>query len=92
MASAQREQLQAGVGALRIDGEAQAASGEAAGRMASGRKASATNEVWTVDFKGWWHDREGRCEPLTVRDEYSRYVLEVRALPNARARDGAGAF
>lgn len=37
-----------------------------------------------MDFKGWWHDREGRCEPLTVRDEYSRYVLELRALPNAR--------
>ena len=54
------------------------------GRIASGRKANAPNEVWTVDFKGWWHDREGRCEPLTVRDEYSRYVLELRALPNAR--------
>jgi hypothetical protein len=37
-----------------------------------------------VDFKGWWHDREGRCEPLTGRDEYSRYVLELRALPDAR--------
>jgi putative transposase len=55
------------------------------GRIASGRKASAPNQVWTVDFKGWWHDREGRCEPLTVRDEYSRYVLELRALPNARS-------
>ena len=54
------------------------------GRIASGRKASAPNQVWTVDFKGWWHDRDGRCEPLTVRDEYSRYVLEVRALPDAR--------
>ena len=54
------------------------------GRIGSGRKANAPNEVWTVDFKGWWHDREGRCEPLTVRDEYSRYVLELRALPNAR--------
>ena len=55
-----------------------------AGRIASGRKASAPNQVWTVDFKGWWHDREGRCELLTVRDEYSRYVLELRALPDAR--------
>jgi putative transposase len=24
------------------------------GRLASGRKASAPNQVWTVDFKGWW--------------------------------------
>jgi putative transposase len=54
------------------------------GRIASGRKASAPNEVWTVDFKGWWYDRDGRCDPLTVRDEYSRYVLELRALPDAR--------
>lgn len=57
---------------------------EPGGRIASGRKASAPNEVWTVDFKGWWYDRDGRCEPLTVRDEYSRYVLELRALPDAR--------
>jgi transposase InsO family protein len=55
-----------------------------AGRVASGRTARACNEVWTVDFKGWWHDARGRCEPLTVRDEYSRYILELRALPNAR--------
>lgn len=56
-----------------------------AGRVYSGRKAKAPNEVWTVDFKGWWYGAEGRrCEPLTVRDEYSRYVLEVRAVANAR--------
>jgi transposase InsO family protein len=57
-----------------------------AGRLSSGRRAQAVNEVWTVDFKGWWRNRAGgRCEPLTVRDEYSRYVLEVRDLANARS-------
>lgn len=56
-----------------------------AGRIASGRKACAPNEVWTVDFKGWWHDRDGRCEPLTVRDEHSRYVLELRAMEDAKS-------
>jgi putative transposase len=56
-----------------------------AGRLYSGRKAKAPNEIWTVDFKGSWYGAEGtRCEPLTVRDEYSRYVLEVRAVANAR--------
>jgi len=40
--------------------------------------------VWTVDFKGWWHTNGKRCEPLTVRDEFSRYVLELRAMANAR--------
>lgn len=34
------------------------------------------NDVWTVDFKGWWMLGSGaRCEPLTVRDAFSRYVL-----------------
>ncbi|MEI8190143.1 MAG: IS481 family transposase [candidate division NC10 bacterium] len=54
------------------------------GRIASGRKAQRPNEVWTIDFKGWWKDAYGRCEPLTVRDEHSRYVLEVRAMANGR--------
>jgi putative transposase len=55
------------------------------GRLSSGRKAQAANEIWTVDFKGWWHGAEGqRFEPLTVRDEHSRFLLELRALKNAR--------
>jgi len=57
----------------------------AAGRLWSQRRGQAPNEVWTVDFKGWWHDPQGqRCEPLTVRDEYSRYVLAIQRLPQAR--------
>jgi putative transposase len=40
--------------------------------------AQAPNDVWTVDFKGWWRTTNGdRCEPLTVRDAYSRYLLAV---------------
>jgi hypothetical protein len=38
-----------------------------------------------VDFKGWWKDAAGlRVEPLTVRDEYSRMILDIRALEDAR--------
>jgi transposase InsO family protein len=56
-----------------------------AGRLWSGQRAQAPNEVWTVDFKGWWYDVAGRrCEPLTVRDEHSRYVLELRRMADAR--------
>jgi hypothetical protein len=41
------------------------------------------NQVWTVDFKGWFTLGNGqRCDPLTVCDLYSRYVLAVRAQPN----------
>jgi transposase InsO family protein len=57
-----------------------------AGRLSSGRRAAAVNEVWTVDFKGWWRNGGSRCEPLTVRDEHSRYVLELRALDDARSQ------
>ncbi len=59
-------------------------SRQKAGRLFTGRKASAPNDIWTVDFKGWWHGAQKRCEPLTVRDEFSRYVLELRAMSNAR--------
>jgi putative transposase len=43
----------------------------------------APNDVWTVDFKGWWRTADGtRCEPLTVRDAFSRFVLDLRILPS----------
>ena len=41
------------------------------------------NQVWTVDFKGWFRTTNGqRIEPLTVRDLFSRYLLAVRLLPD----------
>jgi transposase InsO family protein len=62
-------------------------------RMSSGRRGQQPNEVWTVDFKGWWRSGEaGRCEPLTIRDEFSRYVLELRAMDNARSQTVREAF
>lgn len=55
------------------------------GRIRSGKQATGPNEVWTVDFKGWWHDPEGaRCEPLTIRDEFSRYVLGCERMEDAK--------
>ena len=66
---------------------------EQAGRLYSGRRAQAPNEVWTVDFKGWWYGAEGRrLEPLTVRDEFSRYVLDLRVLPDARTQSVRQSF
>lgn len=57
----------------------------ASGRLYSERKASEPNQVWTVDFKGWWHTNDGgRCEPLTVRDESSRYILAIRVMGTAK--------
>src|SRR5207245_871105 len=38
-----------------------------------------------MDFKGWWRARNGqRCEPSTVRDAYSRFVLAAKLMPNSR--------
>jgi len=56
-----------------------------AGRLCGVREANEPNEVWTVDFKGWWRTGGRRCEPLTVRDQHSRYVLELRSLADARS-------
>src|SRR5438132_407956 len=45
----------------------------------------APNELWTIDFKGWWKAGNGqRCEPLTVRDAYSRYVLAATLVGSTR--------
>jgi putative transposase len=62
------------------------------GRLCSGRQAQAPNQVWRVDFKGWWYTGLGRCEALTVRDEYSRYLLELRAVEDARSETVRGHF
>jgi transposase InsO family protein len=63
-----------------------------AGRLYAGKEATAPNEVWTVDFKGWWRSGGKRCEPLTVRDEHSRYVLELQALANGRSETVRASF
>ncbi len=43
------------------------------------------NDLWTIDFKGWWRARNGdRCEPLTVRDAYSRKVLAVTLVESTK--------
>lgn len=42
-----------------------------------------SNQVWTVDFKGWFRTADGqRVEPLTVRDLFSRYILAIQLLPD----------
>ena len=41
----------------------------------------AANDVWCVDFKGWFLTSDGtHCEPLTLNDAYSRYLLRCQAL------------
>lgn len=45
------------------------------------RAARYCNQVWTVDFKGWYRTGDGRrVDPLTVRDLHSRYGLRIGLL------------
>jgi transposase InsO family protein len=44
-------------------------------------RAERPNHVWTVDFKGWWYTTAGeKCEPLTVRDDFSKFILCIEIL------------
>ena len=41
--------------------------------------AAAPNDEWAIDFKGWFRTADGtRCDPLTITDTASRYLIEVR--------------
>lgn len=43
------------------------------------------NDVWTVDFKGWWLAMDkARIEPLTIRDAFSRFLLCIEVLPTTK--------
>jgi putative transposase len=39
------------------------------------------NAVWAIDFKGWFLTGDGtHCEPLTLSDAHSRYLLRCQVL------------
>ena len=41
--------------------------------------ATEPNGEWAIDFKGWFRTADGtRCDPLTLTDTASRYLIEVR--------------
>ena len=44
------------------------------------------NDCWPIDLKGWFRTSDGmRCEPLTITDGFSRYLLVCKALPQTTA-------
>jgi putative transposase len=44
--------------------------------------AEHANQTWAIDFKGWCRTGDGvRCEPLTITDQATRYLLCCQALP-----------
>lgn len=51
-------------------------------------KANAPNDVWTIDYKGWFRVGDGtRCDPLTINDACSRLSLECRAMVSPKLED-----
>jgi transposase InsO family protein len=44
------------------------------------------NELWQMDFKGHFPLSRGRCHPLTVIDDHSRYALCAQACGNEQDR------
>jgi len=45
---------------------------------------AAPNDLWQMDFKGHFATQAGRCHPLTVLDDHSRYALALAACANER--------
>jgi putative transposase len=52
------------------------------------RTALAPNDLWCTDFKGPFRTGDGvRCDPFTLTDAYSRYLLSVKAVDKAGYAD-----
>ena len=46
------------------------------------------NDVWMYDFKGYFTTQDGsKCEPLTITDGYSRYLIACDHLSRKRTQD-----
>lgn len=55
------------------------------GRLQCRVKSERPNHIWTIDFKGWWRTRDQhRFEPLTIRDDFSRFILCAQSLAHTR--------
>jgi len=49
---------------------------------------TSANEVWSVDYKGQFHTKNGKaCYPLTLTDNYSRYLLRCEGLIGPRFKE-----
>lgn len=54
-------------------------------RISDRIEPQAPNDVWTVDFKGWWHSNPNcRCEPLTIMDLKSKFLLSLQMVESTK--------
>jgi len=49
-----------------------------------------SNRLWQMDFKGHFATDEGRCHPLTVLDDYSRFAVGLFACADERTQTVQG--
>lgn len=55
--------------------------------------AQGSNQVWCADYKGWFYCGNGqRCDPLTITDAYSRYLLRCRAVAKTDGVEAQAVF
>ena len=51
------------------------------------------DQTWCADFKGWFRTEDGtRCDPLTITDAHSRYLLCCQITPKADTAHVAALF
>jgi putative transposase len=65
----------------------------AAGTPGGLTEALGPNHLWAVDHKGWVALKNGqRCEPLTITDSFSRYLLAVSTEASTREAQARPVF
>jgi len=56
-------------------------------------KPDKCNRVWYTDFKGWFRLGNGRrCDPLTISEGYSRYLLRCQGYHGQKTEDAKRLF
>lgn len=50
------------------------------------------NDLWQMDFKGCFQTDSGRCDPLTIIDDHSRFNIGLKAMSGYRTEPVMGAL
>jgi len=51
-------------------------------------KCEKPNDVWSIDYKGQFFTKDNRvCYPLTISDNFSRYLFKCQGLPGPRYKE-----
>lgn len=55
--------------------------------------AKIPNDIWTTDFKGEFKTKDGQyCYPLTIMDEYSRFLIDCQGLKSTGYKGAFAVF